>query len=89
MKINLPVRFKNKAFWAAAIPAFLLLIQVILVPFGYKFDITGINKELLDILNALFAFLALFGVVNDPTTNGVSDSKQALDYRLPKKEMKK
>ena len=33
--INWIVRFKNKAFWVALIPAILLLVQVVAAVFGY------------------------------------------------------
>ncbi|MFT8409910.1 phage holin [Schleiferilactobacillus perolens] len=82
-KINWLVRIKNKTFWLALVPALLLLVQVIAVPFGYKFDITGINKDFLDIINATFALLAVLGVVQDPTTPGATDSTQALSYDKP------
>ena len=36
-------------------------------------------------MNAVFALLAILGVVNDPTTAGVADSTQALTYQAPKK----
>lgn len=81
--INLKVRLKNKLFWLALVPAILLLAQVVAVPFGYKFDIAGINKELLDIVNAAFAVLAILGIVQDPTTPGTKDSEQALTYVKP------
>ena len=38
------------------------------------------------IINAIFAVLAILGVVNDPTTSGMSDSKQAMTYETPKKD---
>lgn len=82
--INWKVRMRNKSFWLAVVPAALLLVQVIAVPFGYNFEIDVINKQLLDIVNAAFAFLSILGVVNDPTTQGVTDSKQALKYDTPK-----
>jgi phi LC3 family holin len=82
--INWKVRMKNKSFWLAVVPAALLLAQVIAVPFGYNFEIDNINKQLLDIVNAAFAFLSILGVVTDPTTKGVSDSEQALNYEKPK-----
>lgn len=82
--INWKVRMKNKSFWLAVVPAALLLAQVIAVPFGYNFEIDNINKQLLDIVNAAFAFLSILGVVTDPTTKGVSDSEQALNYEEPK-----
>ncbi|EGP5709307.1 phage holin [Enterococcus faecium] len=86
--INWKVRMKNKSFWLAVVPAALLLAQVIAVPFGYKFEIDVINKQLLDIINAAFAFLSILGVVTDPTTKGVSDSEQALSYSKPKEDNK-
>ncbi|STP39311.1 holin, phage phi LC3 family [Enterococcus durans] len=86
--INWKVRLRNKSFWLAVVSAALLLAQVIAVPFGYKFEIDVINKQLLDIINAAFAFLSILGVVTDPTTKGVSDSEQALGYRKPKEDNK-
>ena len=38
------------------------------------------------IVGTIFAILALLGVVNDPTTQGVGDSRQALDYDKPKSD---
>ncbi len=35
--------------------------------------------------HAVFAVLVILGVVTDPTTAGVSDSKQAMTYTEPKK----
>lgn len=84
--INWKVRMRNKSFWLAVVPAALLLAQVIAVPFGYNFEIDVINKQLLDIINAAFAFLSILGVVTDPTTKGVSDSEQALNYSKPKED---
>lgn len=69
-------RIKNKTFWLAIVPAFLLVLQVVAVPFGYNFDIDGISKQLLDIVNAVFALLAIVGVVNNPTTKGFSDKEE-------------
>ncbi|EGP4828588.1 phage holin [Enterococcus lactis] len=86
--INWKVRMKNKSFWLAIVSAGLLLSQVIAVPFGYKFEIDVINKQLLDIVNAAFAFLSILGVVTDPTTKGVYDSEQALNYSKPKEDNK-
>lgn len=84
--INWKVRIRNKNFWLALIPAVLLLIQTILVPFGYKWDFAGLSKELTAIINAVFAVLSILGVVTDPTTAGVGDSEQALTYNEPKKK---
>ena len=78
--INWKVRIKNKAFWVSLIPAVLLLIQVIAAVFGYTLDLGDLGNKLLAVVNALFAVLAILGVVTDPTTAGVGDSAQALTY---------
>lgn len=83
--INWLVRIKNKNFWVAIIPAVLLLIQVIAAVFGYELDLGDLGNRLLDVVNAAFAVMVILGVVNDPTTDGLSDSKQALTYTEPKK----
>lgn len=85
MKINWIVRIKNKAFWVAIIPAMLLLIQAITNVFGYTLDLSDLGNKLLDVVNAAFFVLVILGVVADPTTDGISDSKQALTYTVPKK----
>lgn len=84
--INWMVRIKNKNFWLTLIPAVLLLIQVVVAPFGYQWDFGVLNEQLAAIINALFAVLVILGVVNDPTTDGVADSDQALTYKAPKKK---
>ena len=38
-----------------------------------------------DVVNTFLTLLVLLGVVNDPTTAGVSDSGQAMDYAEPRK----
>lgn len=84
--INWMVRIKNKNFWLTLIPAVLLLIQVVVAPFGYQWDFGVLNEQLAAIINALFAVLVILGVVNDPTTDGVADSDQALTYTTPKRK---
>ena len=86
MKINWTVRVKNKAFWIAIIPAVLLLAQQVCALFGVNLDVAGLSEQLIAIAGTVFAILALLGVVVDPTTDGVSDSKQAMTYTKPKKE---
>lgn len=83
--INWVVRIRNKTFWVALIPAVLLLIQVVAAVFGYTLDLGNLGNKLLDVVNAVFAVLAILGVVTDPTTKGITDSDQALTYTEPKK----
>lgn len=77
-KINWMVRIQNKAFWLSLIPAVLLLIQVVAAVFGYQLDLGELGNRLLAVVNALFALLAVLGVITDPTTSGVCDSDRVL-----------
>lgn len=80
------MRIKNKAFWLALIPALLLLIQAVAYVFGFSLDLSEMGDKLLAVVNALFAVLAILGVVTDPTTAGLSDSNLAMMYEKPKED---
>lgn len=84
--INWTVRIKNKTFWLAVIPAVLLLIQTVAAVFGYTLDLGDIGNKLIAVVNAAFGVLVVLGVVVDPTTAGISDSKQARGYNWPKED---
>lgn len=86
MNVNWLVRVKNKHFWLGLIPAVLLLVQTAAAVFGYSLDGGELENKLLAVVNALFAVLAVLGVVNDPTTEGLSDSSRAMAYEEPYKE---
>lgn len=83
--INWQVRIKSKQFWLSLIPAVLLLVQVVAAVFGFELDLGELGNRLLDVVNALFAVLAILGIVVDPTTDGVGDSAQAMTYTEPRK----
>lgn len=84
MNINWKVRVANINFWMTFIPAVLLLIQTVAAVFGYALDFGDLGNKLLAVVEAVFLVLGLVGIVNDPTTNGLSDSKLALTYEKPK-----
>lgn len=84
--INWQVRFRNPKFWTALIPALLMLVQVVAAMFGYTLDLSPLGDKLLAVVNAIFVVLTILGVVNDPTTVGLRDSKQAMGYLNPKGE---
>ena len=86
MKINWTVRLKNKSFWLSIIPAVLLLAQQLCALFGVNLDVSGISEQLIAIVGTAFSVLAIVGVVNAPTTHGISDSAQAMTYEKPKKD---
>ena len=83
MKINWKVRLKNKTFWLALVPALLLVVQTVASLFGYAWDFVVLNQQIAAIINAVFAVLAILGVVTDPTTAGVTDSDRAMGYSKP------
>lgn len=75
MKINWKLRYKNKATLTAIIATAILLAQQL----GLKLP-DNIN----DVANTALTLLVLLGVVSDPTTSGLSDSEQAMNYNDPK-----
>ena len=81
--INWRVRLANKNFWIALIPAIALVAQCVASIFGYTLDFGEKINQLLALVNAVFALLAIIGIVNDPTTQGLSDSAQAMTYDSP------
>lgn len=81
--INWKVRILNKTFWLTLVPALALLIQTFLAVFGVKLELGETIDKLLVFINALFAVLMIVGIVNDPTTSGVSDSTRAMAYERP------
>ena len=75
--INWKLRFKNKATLIAIASTVILLIQQL----GFK-----LPDNIADVVNTFLTLLVLLGVINDPTTEGISDSPKALTYSEPKKE---
>ena len=83
MQLNIKVRIRNKLFWLALIPAVLILVQTVCALFGVPITIENFESRLLDLVNAVFAVLAILGIVADPTTEGLHDSDRAMTYDKP------
>lgn len=81
--INWKIRIKNKQFWLSAIPALALVVQAVASVFGWELDFSTLVGKLLAVVDAVFALLVILGVVVDPTTVGVGDSKRAMNYEEP------
>lgn len=75
--INLKLRLKNKVTLAALISA----VFVMLGQFGLE-----IPHNIQEGVNTLLMILVLLGIVVDPTTKGVADSEQALNYHAPSED---
>ena len=81
--INWKVRIKNKQFWVSLIPALAILVQAVAAVFGYTLNLEEMVGKILAVVSAVFAVLAVLGVVVDPTTAGVGDSDRAMSYEEP------
>ena len=75
--INWRLRFQNKATLLAIASTVILLIQQL----GFK-----LPDNIAEVVNTFLTLLVLLGVINDPTTEGISDSPKALTYTEPKKK---
>ena len=81
--MNWKVRVLNKTFWLTLVPALALLLQTFLAVFNVRLELGETIDKLLVFINALFAVLMIVGIVNDPTTSGISDSTRAMTYEKP------
>ena len=84
MRINWKLRFQNKASLTAIILAMIALVYQVLGFFGVTPGIS--ENQAIEVAGMVINLLCLLGIVVDPTTDGISDSTQALDYSAPKKE---
>ena len=75
--INWKLRLQNKTTLIALLGAIFLMAQ----QFGLE-----IPKNIQDGVNTFVYILVLIGVVNDPTTAGISGSKRALEYYEPSED---
>lgn len=85
-KINWKVRVLNKTFWLTLVPALALLLQTFLAVFNIRLELGETIDKLLVFINALFGVFIIVGIVNDPTTAGLTDSARALGYHEPSED---
>ena len=81
--INWKVRIRNKQFWVSVIPALALVVQAVAAVFGWTLDFSNLTGRLIAVVDAVFALLVILGIVMDPTTAGVGDSRRAMGYEEP------
>ncbi len=77
-KINWRVRLRNKTFWLTLVPLIVLLTQ--------QLGLNWVPENWESIFGTVMAILTVVGIINDPTTVGIKDSSQALNYVVPKGE---
>lgn len=78
MKINWKARFKNKAFVITFITMIIAFIYSMLALFGVVPSVA--EDTVTEIITLIVEFLAMLGILVDPTTDGVNDSERALTY---------
>ncbi len=78
MKINIKARLKNKVFVLSAAALIVSFVYQMLSAFDIVPKIT--ENEITVLITMAVNILAFFGVVVDPTTEGVSDSERAMTY---------
>ena len=84
MNINWRVRFQNKTFLTGLISLVVVFVYDLLQLLEIAPTVT--QSAVMQVAEGILMILGMVGVTADPTTNGLSDSKQAMTYTSPKKD---
>lgn len=84
MNINWKVRFQNKAFLTGLISLVVVFIYDLLQLLGIVPVVT--QSAVMQVAEGILTILGMVGVIADPTTAGLTDSRQALTYTSPKQD---
>jgi phi LC3 family holin len=87
MKINMSVRTKNPWFWVGVVGVILTAMGVspeMLTSWSIVWE--NIVKLFTNPFMLFSVALSVLGIFVDPTTQGVSDSNQAMTYTTPRKD---
>lgn len=82
MKINWKLRLQNKTTLVTLIALCVTFVYQLLGLFGVVPTVS--QDEIINTIGLLVNILVVLGVVVDPTTAGVGDSTNALNYQSPK-----
>lgn len=82
MKINMKLRFKNKAVLTGLVGAVLLFVKQMTELFGL--DLSTQLEQVSGVIGAILTLLAGLGVLTDPTTKGIKDSGIVQTYTKPR-----
>ena len=91
MKINWKVRFKNPVFWAnLAVAIFLPMLAALGLRWEDVTSWAALGNVLVQAVQnpviVVSVIVSVWNLINDPTTSGLSDSKNALTYNKPNRE---
>lgn len=84
MNINWKLRLQNKTTLITLITTVVTFIYSILSLFGVTPSIA--QDQVLNLAVMVVSMLASLGIVVDPTTSGISDSSNAMQYEKPAEE---
>ncbi len=84
MKINFKVRMKNRAFVLTMLSAIVAFIYQMCGIIGI---VPAIGEDMvIQLIGLVLNLLVGLGILVDPTTSGINDSRQALNYTTPRKD---
>ena len=84
MNINWKIRFQNKTFLTGLISLVVVFIYDLLQLLEIAPAVT--QSAVMQGAEGILTILGMLGMIADPTTAGLSDSKQALTYTSPKQD---
>lgn len=84
MNINWKIRFQNKTFLTGLISLVVVFIYDLLQLLEIAPAVT--QSAVMQVAEGILTILGMLGVIADPTTAGLSDSRQALTYTSPKQD---
>ena len=84
MNINWKVRFQNKAFLTGLISLVVVFIYDLLQLLGIAPVVT--QSVVMQVAEGILTILGMVGVIADPTTAGLTVSRQALTYTSPRQD---
>lgn len=84
MNINWKVRFQNKTFLTGLISLVVVFVYDLLQLLEIAPVVT--QSAVMQVAEGILMILGMVGIIADPTTTGLSDSKQAMTYTSPKKD---
>ena len=84
MNINWKIRFQNKTFLTGLISLVVVFIYDLLQLLGIAPVVT--QSVVMQVVEGILTILGMVGVIADPTTAGLTDSRQALTYTSPRQD---
>jgi phi LC3 family holin len=83
-KMNLKLRFKNKIVLGALLTTIVTLVYQVLSIAGVTPPVS--ESQVVEWIGIVLNALVVLGVLTDPTTAGVGDTSQVMEYTEPRKE---